>query len=210
MAQLDADQIVNAAWRVVDRGGLSAFKIRTVADELGVSAMAIYHYVSSKAELAALMVEAANKERPLASPTGDWKEDLWHFANWLRDTRKVHPALGVLHRQYRVWSPALLQIAECWMDMWRQSGLEPEKTLIAARASSQAIVGLVDEESSYENDEPPKEELLAAAPSVKPMFDKDQSQDALFELTVRSIIDGLYMRLSDEQAGSGRLTAVPA
>ena len=205
MARLDADQIVAAAWKVVDRGGIAAFTIRTVADELGISAMAIYHHVPNKAALAALMVEAANNERPLASPTGDWKEDLWLQARWLRDTRKAHPVISVLHREYRVWSSSLLRITERWVNLWQQSGLELNKALVAARASSQAIVGMVDEEAAYEADEPPSEELLAWAPSVRSMFEKDHCQDGLFELTVRSIIDGLHMRLSNFPANCSKL-----
>jgi AcrR family transcriptional regulator len=199
MARLDIDQIVAAAWKVVDAGGASAFTIRTVAQELGVSAMALYHHVPSKAALATLMVEAANAERPLDSPTGDWREDLWLQARWLRDTRKVHPAISVLHREYRVWTPDLLRITERWVNSWQQSGLKLEDALIAARASSQAVVGMVDEESAYEADPPPADELLDGAPSVKTLFAKDHCRDSLFELAARSIVDGLYARLSQER-----------
>ena len=205
MSRLDSDQIVAAAWNVVDAGGAPAFTIRAVAEELGVSAMALYHHVPSKAALATLMVEAANAERPLASPTGDWREDLWLQARWLRDTRKAHPAISVLHREYRVWTPSLLRITERWVDSWQQSGLKLDDALIAARASSQAIVGMVDEESAYEADPPPHEDLLAAVPSVRTMFQNDHSQDSLFELAVRSIIDGFYVRLSNQRAGHGGL-----
>lgn len=200
MARLDADQIVAAAWKVVDRGGMSAFTIRAVADELGISAMGIYHHVSNKAALATLMVEAANNERPLAAPTGDWKEDLWLQACWLRATRQAHPAVSVLHREYRVWSSGLLRVTERWVNLWQQSGLELDKALVAARASSQAIVGMVDEEAAYEAEDPPKEELLAWVPSVRTMFEKDHCQDSLFELAVRSVIDGLLVRLSGDQS----------
>ena len=201
MARLDTDQIISAAWKVVDQGGIAAFTIRNVADELGASPMAIYHHVPNKAALATLMVEAANDERPLAQPTGDWREDLWLQARWLRDTRKAHPAISQLHRGYRVWTPGLLRITERWVNSWQHSGLVLNQALIAARVSSQAIVGMVDEEASYEGEDPPSDELLAGAASVRTMFEKDHCQDSLFELAVRSIIDGLYVRLTDERVG---------
>lgn len=197
MKRLDVDQIVAAAWRVVDRGGMPAFTIRTVAEELGLSPMALYHHVANKAALATLMVEAANSERPLAAPTGDWKEDLWLQARWLRDTRLAHPAISMLHRGYRVWTPGLLRATERWVNLWQQSGLELDKALLAARASSQAIVGMVDEEAGYEAEDPPKEELMGAVPSVRTMFEKDHCRASLFELTARSVVDGLYLRLKD-------------
>jgi hypothetical protein len=150
--------------------------------------------------LAVLMVEAANNERPLASPTGDWKEDLWLQARWVRDTRRAHPEVAVIHREYRAWTSGLLRITERWVNLWQQSGLDLNMALVAARASRQAIVGMIDEEAAYEAEAPPKEELLALAPSVRTMFEKDHCQDSLFELAVRSIIDGLLMRLALNQS----------
>jgi AcrR family transcriptional regulator len=144
MPRLDANVIAAAAWRVVDRGGLAAFTIRAVAEELGVSAMAIYHHVDDKAALARLMVEIGLSELPLAPPTGVWHDDLCQMARWLRETRLHHPALPGLRRDFRVWTPALLKISENWVKLWVQSGLELDKALTAARASSQAVVGMVD------------------------------------------------------------------
>jgi hypothetical protein len=161
--------------------------------------MAIYHHVPSKSALAVLMVEAANSEKPLSPPTGDWKEDLWLQSRRLRETRQAHPAISALHRKYRVWTPALLRITERWVSSWLQSGLAPDKALVAARASSLAIVGMVDEEASYEADEPPNNELLCEVPSVRTMFEKDDRRDDVFELGVRAIIDGLYARLSVDE-----------
>lgn len=199
MAQLDARRIAAAAWKLVDQHGLPAFTIRAVALELGVTPMAIYHHVRDKAALATLMVEIANLERPLSSPTGDWQEDLWLMARWLRETRLAHPALPDLRRRHRVWSPALLRISERWVSIWQQSGLALEQALVAARASSQAVVGMVDEEAVYEGEEPPSEELLSFVPTTRVMFEKDHSRDELFELTVRSLIEGLYNRMSGDR-----------
>jgi AcrR family transcriptional regulator len=195
MAQLDANRIAFAAWKLVDQGGLPAFTIRNVAEELGVTPMAIYHHVRDKAALATVMVEMANLERPLSSPTGDWREDLWLMARSMRETRLAHPVLPQLRRQYRVWTPALLRISERWVSIWQQSGLELEQALIAARASSQAVVGMIDEEAVYEGEEPPSEELLSWVPITRVLFQKDFPQDELFELAVRSLIDGIYTRL---------------
>lgn len=177
-----------------------------MAEELGLSARAIYHHVPNKATLARLMVEAANSERPLASPTGDWREDLWLQARWLRDTRQAHPAVSVLHREYRVWTASLLRITQRWVNLWQHSGLELDQALLAARASSQAIVGLVDEEVAYEADQPAREGLLAWAPSLRTQFEKDHCRDSLFELTARSGINGLHARLSGGQTNPGAVS----
>ena len=199
MPRLDADQIAAAAWKIVDERGLRAFTIRAVAEELGISAMAIYHHLPDKAALAALMVEKAHNERPLAPLTGLWQDDLWEMAKWLREVRLAHPALPSLRRNFSVWSPALLTISERWVTLWLQSGLASDKALLAARASSQAVVGMVDEEAVYEAEEPPAEEMLARTPIIRVLFEKNDSQDRVFELAVRSIIDGLYFRMSAKE-----------
>lgn len=196
MPRLDADQIATAAWKIVDERGLQAFTLRAVAQELGVSAMAIYHHFSDKAALASLMVEKAHSERALTPATGYWRDDLWEMAKWLREVRLAHPALPSLRRNFSIWSPAMLAISERWVSLWLQSGLATDKASLAARASSQAVVGMVDEEAVYETDEPPAEEMLDRMPIIRVMFEKDYSQDTVFELGVRSIIDGLYLRLS--------------
>lgn len=201
MVRLDADQIVAAAWKVVDQGGVPAFTIRAIADELGVSAMAIYHHVPSKAALVNLMVEAANHEQPMAALTGDWSEDLWLLALWLRNIRQKHPAITVLHREFRVWTPGQLQITERWVDLWRQSGLDSARASVAARASTLAITGLIDEEALCDRYEVPSEDLLADAPLARAMFQGDPCPDSLFELGVRALIAGLYARLSQSDAG---------
>ena len=210
MPRIDVQQIVSAAWAVVDRGGVGAFKVRTIADELGITAMAIYHHVPSKAALASLMIEAAAGERPMAPPTGEWREDLWLQARWLREMRLAHPAMGAIHREYKTWSATLLKTTERWVNAWCQSGLPAERALIAARASSQAIVGMADEELAYESEAPPRDELLAEAPMVTTMFAKDHCRDRLFELTVRSIIDGLHMRLANDKIDLDKLLAQTA
>ena len=198
MPRLDADQIAIAAWKIVDDRGLQAFTLRAVAQELGVSAMAIYHHFPDKAALAALMVERAHAEVPLTPATGNWQDDLWEMAKWLREMRLAHPALPGLRRNFAIWSPALLAISERWVNLWLQSGLAPGKASLAARASSQAVVGMVDEEHVYETEDPPAEEMLDRAPITRVMFEKDYSQAAVFELGVRSIIEGLYLRMSDD------------
>jgi AcrR family transcriptional regulator len=200
MSRLDAGLIAKAAWKIVDEKGLRAFTIRAVAEELGVSAMAIYHHVADKASLAKLMVEIANSERPLAAPSGNWRNDLLAMARWVRETRLAHPALPKLRRDFRVWTPALLKITERWITLWQQSGLPLEQALIAARASSQAVVGMVDEEAVYEGEEPPGEDIMTWTPSVRVMFEKDHDQDALFDLAVRALVDGLYLQLSSDTA----------
>jgi AcrR family transcriptional regulator len=196
MAELDVDSIAAAGLAIVDRDGLAGFTMRAVAEALDVTPMALYHHVQNKAELAALVVDAANAEQPLPPPTGDWREDIWLMAKSSRDSMLTHPRVAELRRVYRVWTPAILQKTGHWVNIWQQSGLKRDKAILAAAASSMAILGLVEEESILSSQAPPDDTLLASTPDAGSLFKFEYDSAALFELAVRSLIDGLQARLS--------------
>ena len=210
MPELSPDSIAAAALAIVDQHGASGFTIRAVAERLGVTPMAIYHHVPDKAALAALVVNAAISEMPMAPSTGVWRDDLWEMARWTRDSTVSHPALTHLRRTYRVWTPAMLSMTERWLSLWQQSGLAPKDAVLAATTSSLAIVGLVAEESLFQEMEFPAEAMLAMLPGAQAVFNSRQDPDAVFELAVRSLIDGLHTQLKDERVGKAARKAANA
>ncbi|HEY1750207.1 MAG TPA: TetR/AcrR family transcriptional regulator C-terminal domain-containing protein [Caulobacteraceae bacterium] len=196
MAELDAGRIAAAALAVADARGLAGFTMRAVAEALAVTPMALYHHVKDKAALAALVVDAAIGEQPLPAPTGDWREDLWAMARWTRESRRAHPALAHIRRAYGVWTQASLQMTERWLSLWQQSGLPLAAALTAARTSSLAVVGLVEEEAAFRGLDRPADAALAWLPNARLMFDAPPDYDADFELLSRALIAGLHARLS--------------
>src|SRR5690348_5983574 len=119
----DLDNIAAAAMRVADERGAVGFTMRAVAEELGVTAMALYHHVPDKAGLVALIVDASIAEHPLPPPTGVWRAELWELALWMRRSMLDHPAVGKLRHAYRVWTPSIFPMTERWLSVWQQSGL---------------------------------------------------------------------------------------
>jgi TetR/AcrR family tetracycline transcriptional repressor len=195
VSELDTARIAAAALAVADARGVSGFTMRAVARALGVTPMALYHHVEDKAALAALLVDAAIGQHPLPPPTGVWQDDLWTIARWMRDSRAAHPAVAHIRRAYRVWTGASLEMTERWLSHWRQSGLAPDKALVAATTSSLAIVGMVEEESVFRDLARPADGALAQLPDARQMFEAGHDRDAEFELLVRALIDGLHARL---------------
>lgn len=196
MSKIDADTIVRTAWALVDRGGLNSFSLRTVARELGVTPMAIYHHVDNKADLARLMVEAANGALPAMVAGQSWKDGLWAVAMWHWNNRLAHPALGELQRSYKVFTLPLLKASERWIGLWLQSGLERDQALMAAKASSIAINGLVDEEATSNEATLPDETVLSLSPDTRHLFETDGPSVETYELAVRALIEGLFIYLS--------------
>jgi AcrR family transcriptional regulator len=97
------DEVVAAAIAIADAEGLSALSMRRVADALGLSPMALYTYVPSKAELIDVMLDrvAAEAATPDAS---DWRGQLEQLARgrwamalrhpWLIQVGMHRPPLG--------------------------------------------------------------------------------------------------------------------
>lgn len=195
LAELDSERIAVAALAVVDQRGVAGFTMRAVADVLGVTPMALYHHVGDKAGLAALVVDAANKEVSLPPPTGDWREDMWRMAQWSRRAIMAHPAVGRLRSAYRIWTPAILHMTERWMSLWQQSGLPLKVAVRGARMSSVAITGLIEQELAMREMAPPDPSVLAMLPNARLVFARAPHRDSDFETTIRALIDGLHQRL---------------
>lgn len=99
------DEVVAAAIAVADAEGLAAISVRRIAIELGVSAMSIYTYVPSKAELIELMFDRVLGEVVEAPrETAGWREALtgialerWRLGErhpWMLDLALHRPPLG--------------------------------------------------------------------------------------------------------------------
>ncbi|KAK1181398.1 TetR/AcrR family transcriptional regulator [Streptomyces sp. NBS 14/10] len=90
---LDLDRIARAGIEIADSEGLAGVSMQRVAAQLGVTKMALYRYVPGKAELIALMVEAAIGPYPAAGdaqPSG-WRGQLEDWARCLLSAFLPHP-----------------------------------------------------------------------------------------------------------------------
>jgi AcrR family transcriptional regulator len=97
------EDVVRAAISLADAEGLEALSMRRVAETLQVSAMSLYTYVPSKAELTDLMLDRVAGE-VVAPVGGDWRSRLtalchqrWALAQrhpWIMRVGTHRPALG--------------------------------------------------------------------------------------------------------------------
>jgi AcrR family transcriptional regulator len=196
MAEFDRDQIAAAALAIADKHGIAGFSMRSVAEALGVSPMALYHYVEDKAALAALVVDATLREVPLPPSIGKWRDDLFAMAHWMRRITLAHPYVANLRREYNVWTPAMLQMTERWLSLWQQSGLDLKAAMFAARTSSMALTGIVNEEMIFRSMALPEKKLLSGLPNVRTMFGPAPNRAEDFKALVGALIDGLHAQLA--------------
>ena len=92
---LTVEQVVAAAIALADAEGIDGVSMARVAEQLGVTTMALYRYVSSKAELLALMADAAIGKGPpireFARDGSAWREALDTWCRVQLDLVRVHP-----------------------------------------------------------------------------------------------------------------------
>jgi AcrR family transcriptional regulator len=95
---LSRDRVLRGALAVADSGGLGSLTIRSLAHELGVKPMSVYHYVANKDEIIDGIVDLVFSEIELPSIDGDWRTEMGRRANSARRVMRRHP-----------WSIPLLQ-----------------------------------------------------------------------------------------------------
>jgi len=83
--------IARAGIAIADAEGLDGLTMQRVAESLDVTKMALYRYVPGKAELVALMLEAAMGEPPPPPAGAGWRGQLDDWARQLFDRFRRHP-----------------------------------------------------------------------------------------------------------------------
>jgi AcrR family transcriptional regulator len=97
-APLSRERVLSGALAVADAGGLEALTIRSLAQELGVKPMSVYHHVAGKSEILDGIVDLVFGEIELPEINGEWRTEMRRRAGSARRVLARHP-----------WAIALLQ-----------------------------------------------------------------------------------------------------
>ncbi|MFJ4092510.1 TetR/AcrR family transcriptional regulator [Kitasatospora sp. NPDC089913] len=117
-------EIAAAAIGIADAEGMDAVTMRRVAQELGVSAMALYTYVPGKAELVDLMLDTAYADMPRTVPAGDgWRARVAAVAEDNRALHRAHPWTAVVATGRPPLGPGLMAKYEYELRAFEDSGL---------------------------------------------------------------------------------------
>jgi AcrR family transcriptional regulator len=143
---MDLDQIVDAAIRLADAGGLDALSMRKVGSELGVAAMALYRYVATKDELIDAMIDRVLGEFPVADSSAGWREAMRLEGRRLRQASLAHPwVVGFLLSRPSFGHNAMGQLEQS-MAMLDGIGLDIDQMLDIGATVRAFAVGYVQAE----------------------------------------------------------------
>jgi AcrR family transcriptional regulator len=130
-APLSKERVLETAVALAQREGLESLTMRRLADELGVGAMTLYHYVPNKEALLDGMVEIVFGEIELPSTDDDWKAALRRRALSTREALNRHRwAVGLMESRTTP-GPNSLALHNAVLGVLREAGFSIELTIQA-------------------------------------------------------------------------------
>jgi AcrR family transcriptional regulator len=208
--------VLHGAVRVADAGGIAALTIRSLADELGVKPMSVYHHVANKDEILDGIVDIVFDEIDLPEVDGDWHAEMLRRASSARTVLNRHRwAIGLLESRTTP-GPATLRHHDAVIGTLRGAGFSPEMTAHAYALIDSYVYGFALQEASLPFESPeslgevagPIMELMAAGEYphleematsyyVRPGYDFGDE----FEFGLGVILDALARSISDDHGG---------
>lgn len=121
-APLSREGVLRAAIAIADAGGLAALTIRSLADELGVKPMSVYHHVANKEAIIDGVIDIVFSEIELPPADADWQAALRRRANSARAVLRRHPWATPLMESRSHPGPATLQHHDAVLGSLRRGG----------------------------------------------------------------------------------------
>ncbi len=139
---LTRERVVSAALGLVEQDGPRQLTMRRLGEALGVEAMSIYEYVTSKHDLISAIAERLLQELRLDRATaGPWLGRIEAVARAWAALAEAHPRAFPLLYEPRQTSPQDLESAELILAALHDGGFDPAASAVAYRAMTCLIDG---------------------------------------------------------------------
>jgi AcrR family transcriptional regulator len=123
---LSRERLLAAAIAVADAGGIAALTIRSVAAELGVKPMSLYHHVPNKEAIIDGVIDIVFGEIDLPPADLDWRSAMCHRAHSARAVLRRHPWATPLMESRTQPGPATLRHHDAVLGTLRRGGFSVE------------------------------------------------------------------------------------
>jgi AcrR family transcriptional regulator len=134
-------EIVEAAIAIADKGGLDAVSMRTVADQVGVTPMALYRHFDGKVALLDGMVERLVTSLQPERVSGTWDERLTALAHAYRGVAQRHPWSAQLLFSRPSVTPDAARVTEFIYAAIRQAGVPESQVGRLERLVTTFVIG---------------------------------------------------------------------
>ena len=152
---LSRETIAAAALEIVDREGLDALTMRTVARALGTGAASLYAHVASKEELLEMVVERVIGEVPLPGPPDParWQEQVKEMGRAVRSVFSRHRDLARASFARIPLGENSLRGSEWMISVLRAGGLPDQLVAFACDLFPMYVMAISYEESVYASED---------------------------------------------------------
>jgi AcrR family transcriptional regulator len=183
-------EILETATTLARQVGVSRLTMSMLADNLGVTAAALYHYIPSREALVAHVVDAAC-DRVKEPPTGPWDLRLRTFERSVRNELRgirLH-----LPETFQAGQPpaSYRRLFETGVKILSETGADPQEVLLAYATVAAFMTGQLWFDNSTHNPESGEATYLSLS-GAEGAFDSDD----LFEYGLARVIDGVRNRLT--------------
>ena len=145
---------MRGAVAIADASGIGALTMRSLAQELDVKPMSLYHYVANKDEILDGIVDLVFSEIDLPSADGEWRSEMRRRATSARRVLRRHPwAIGLLESRSTP-GPATLRHHDATIGTLRRAGFSVAMTAHAYALLDSYVYGFALQEASLPFDGP--------------------------------------------------------
>jgi len=147
LPRFDRRTVLRAGLDLADEHGLDAVTMQAVAGRVGVTPMALYRQVASKADLLDGLVELLLTEVAMPAAGLPWQDRLGAMAAGLRQVAHRHPAVFPLLLRRPATTRESLRARAAAYRALAQAGVPPDRIASVERLVSTAILGFLVSEA---------------------------------------------------------------
>jgi TetR/AcrR family transcriptional regulator, tetracycline repressor protein len=129
------EDLARRALAIMDSHGTEALTMRRLAEELGMSPMALYRYFPSKTDLMDAAIEIAAPDVRLPEPgAGPWREQLAELARALFRAGVRHPSVARERFNRPLQTPGAMRVTDRAIGLLLEAGLSKKDAVAAFKA----------------------------------------------------------------------------
>jgi TetR/AcrR family tetracycline transcriptional repressor len=148
--RLSKRAVTDRALKLADADGLDTLTIRKLAQDLGVTPMALYWHFRSKEDLLKGVAERVWGEIDVnVDPAAPWPDQLAGILRSLVSVLRAHPAAPRLVLEHEKRNEAALRATEITLGILRAAGFDPRYASEIARSALWTGITLVMSEPGY-------------------------------------------------------------